>query len=58
LDVGRHQIQTLASLFHSDGPNDVSPVAYHRPDEHPILPASPLTPARPGPESGFVESWS
>lgn len=58
LDIGRHQIQTLASLFHSDGPNDVSPVAYHRPDEHPILPASPLTPARPGPESGFVESWS
>ena len=58
LDIGRLQIQTLASLFHADGPNDVSPVAYHEPDEHPVLPESPLTPARPGPESGFAATWS
>jgi hypothetical protein len=58
LDIGRLQIQTLASLFHPDGPNDVSPVAYHSPDEHRVLPPSPLTPARPGPESGFAARWS
>ena len=53
LDIGRLQIQTLASLFHADGPNDVSPVAYHSPDNETVLPASPLpTPPHPGP--GFA----
>ena len=28
LSVGRGQIQTLASLFHADGPNDVAPLGY------------------------------
>jgi len=46
LGIGRHQIQTLASLFHADDPNDVSPVAYHSPDEHAVLPPSPLEAGR------------
>src|SRR5918992_3750696 len=29
LDVGRGQIQLLASLFHPDGPNDVAPGGYN-----------------------------
>lgn len=29
LDVGRTHIQYLASLFHPDTPNDVSPIEYH-----------------------------
>jgi len=58
LDVGRFQIQTLASLFHAVGPNDVSPVAYHNPGEHEALPASPLAPRRPGSESGFEARWA
>lgn len=29
LNVGRTHIQYLASLFHADGPNDCSPIAYH-----------------------------
>ena len=57
LDIGRLQIQTLASLFHADGPNDVSPVAYHSPDQHDVLPSSPLKATRPG-EAGFVVNGS
>ena len=51
LDVGRRQIQTLASLCYPDGPNDVAPMAYNDPDPGRDLPGSPL-PA-PDPEVGF-----
>lgn len=52
LGVGRGQLQYLASLFHPDGPNDVSPRGYH--DTHPRqgLPPSPLPPPSPS-EPGF-----
>jgi hypothetical protein len=45
LGPGRGQIQYLASLFHSDGPNDVAPRAYNDPEPRPGLPSSPLEPA-------------
>ncbi|MFD1563539.1 hypothetical protein ACFR99_08255 [Haloarchaeobius amylolyticus] len=44
LGVGRSQIQTLASLFYPDGPNDVAPRAYNEPAVGDGLPASPLEP--------------
>jgi len=58
LDVGRLQIQTLAALFHPDGPNDVSPVTYHDADERTDLVGSPLETLKPGVESGFGLSWT
>jgi hypothetical protein len=51
LDVGRHQIQYLASLFHPDAPNDVAPSGYNLAQLDSSLPASPLTEV-PAP-SGF-----
>jgi hypothetical protein len=51
LDVGRGQIQLLASLFHPDGPNDVAPSGYNEDTPAADLPASPL-PAAPAP-TGF-----
>jgi hypothetical protein len=51
LGVGRRQIQTLASLFYPDGPNDVAPKAYNDPDPGGDLPGSPLGP--PAPDAGF-----
>jgi hypothetical protein len=50
LDVGRGQIQLLASLFHADGPNDVAPGGYNTDTPAPELPDSPLvlTPAPTG----------
>ena len=51
LDVGRGQIQVLASLFHPDGPNDTAPSGYNLEDPAADLPASPL-PAAPAP-TGF-----
>ncbi|HEU0250964.1 MAG TPA: hypothetical protein VFR48_09595 [Solirubrobacteraceae bacterium] len=51
LGVGRGQIQYLASLFHSDAPNDVAPSAYNLPEPPPGLPHSPLA-ANPQP-TGF-----
>jgi hypothetical protein len=42
LSVGRAQIQTLASLFHPDGPNDVAPLGYDGDTVEPGTPASPL----------------
>jgi hypothetical protein len=47
LDVGREQIQALASLFYPDGPNDVAPGVYNDPDLPDRLPASPLHPGEP-----------
>jgi hypothetical protein len=51
LDVGRDQIQLLASLFHPDGPNDTAPSGYNADTPAADLPASPLDP-RPAP-TGF-----
>jgi hypothetical protein len=51
LDVGRGQIQLLASLFHPDGPNDVAPSGYNVDTPAAGLPPSPL-PAAPAP-TGF-----
>jgi hypothetical protein len=42
LGPGRGQVQYLASLFHSDGPNDVAPSDYNDPEPRPGLPKSPL----------------
>ena len=42
LGPGRGQIQLLASLYHPDGPNDVSPAGFHAADPPPGLPESPL----------------
>jgi hypothetical protein len=47
LDVGRGQIQALASLFYPDGPNDVAPGVYNDPDLPDDLPTSPLAPGEP-----------
>jgi hypothetical protein len=44
LDVGRGQIQYLASLFHPDAPNDVAPGGFNLPSVPPGLPSSPLVP--------------
>jgi hypothetical protein len=51
LAVGRGQIQYLASLFHSDAPNDVAPSGFHHFPPPPGLPASPM-PAVPS-ATGF-----
>lgn len=48
LDIGRPQIQELASLFYSDGPNDVAPGGYNDPEIDPTLPPSPLPAPDPG----------
>jgi hypothetical protein len=47
LDVGRGQIQALASLFYPDGPNDVAPGVYNDPEIPEELPTSPLEPGEP-----------
>ncbi len=44
LGPGRGQIQLLASLYHPDGPNDVSPAGFHVADPPAGLPESPLSP--------------
>jgi L-alanine-DL-glutamate epimerase-like enolase superfamily enzyme len=42
LGVGRRQIQTLASTFYADGPNDTAPGEYNQGEPRPGLPPSPL----------------
>ena len=42
LGVGRRQIQTLASVFYADTPNDVAPAVYNAGGPRPGLPKSPL----------------
>jgi len=42
LGPGRDQIQTLASIFHPDAPNDVAPAAYNVREPVAGLPTSPL----------------
>jgi L-alanine-DL-glutamate epimerase-like enolase superfamily enzyme len=44
LDVGRGQIQLLASLFHADGPNDTAPSGFNVDTPAADLPSSPLPP--------------
>jgi hypothetical protein len=44
LDVGRGQIQVLASIFHPDTPNDTAPRGYNEADPPPGLPTSPMEP--------------
>jgi hypothetical protein len=44
LDIGRKQIQALASLFYPDGPNDVAPSEYNAGGPRAGLPQSPLPP--------------
>lgn len=44
LSVGRGQIQYLASLFHPDTPNDVSPAVYHLDQLPQNIPSMTLTP--------------
>ena len=44
LGPGRGHIEYLASLFHPDTPNDVSPAGYHASEPPPGLPVSPLEP--------------
>lgn len=51
LDVGRGQIQALASLFYADSPNDVAPGEYNRPEPSAGLPRTPLSP--PASPEGF-----
>ena len=49
LDVGRRQIQALASVFYPDGPNDVAPSEYNAGGPRAGLPQSPLpAPTSPG----------
>jgi L-alanine-DL-glutamate epimerase-like enolase superfamily enzyme len=51
LGVGRGQIQYLASIFHSDTPNDVAPSGYNDPAVPDGLAASPMEPVPS--ETGF-----
>ena len=44
LNVGRGQIQVLASLFHADASNDVAPGGYNAREPRPGLETSPLEP--------------
>jgi len=44
LGPGRDHIQYLASVFHSDTPNDTAPAAYNNPELGDGLPTSPLEP--------------
>ena len=44
LNVGRGQIQALASLFHADASNDVAPGGYNAQEPRPGLETSPLEP--------------
>ena len=44
IGAGRGQIQYLASLFHPDGANDVSPPAFNDSSLSQGLPESPLSP--------------
>jgi hypothetical protein len=50
LGPGRRQIQTLASVFYAEGPNDVAPSVYNEGPPRPGMPQSPLP---PGDGAGF-----
>ena len=51
VEVGRGQIQYLASLFHADTPNDTAPSGYNDPAVPAGLPTSPMDPVPS--EAGF-----
>ncbi len=51
LQCGRGQIQYLASLFHSETPNDVAPSGFNDPAVPTGMPTSPIDPAQS--ETGF-----
>ena len=51
VEVGRGQIQYLASLFHPDTPNDTAPSGYNDPAVPSGLPTSPMDPVPS--ETGF-----
>ncbi|GAB7008273.1 hypothetical protein [Halorubrum trueperi] len=53
LASGRTAIQTLASLFYPDAPNDVAPRPFNDPEASPPYPTSPLTPDRDGDAVGL-----
>jgi hypothetical protein len=55
LGVGREHIQTLASLFYPDAPNDVAPGGYNAPEPRADLPDSPLVAPGAPAGLGFVE---
>ncbi|WP_123536786.1 enolase-like domain-containing protein [Halosimplex salinum] len=44
LGVGREHLHAVASACYPDGPNDIAPSAYHAPEPHSDVPASPLDP--------------
>ncbi|MFC7141438.1 hypothetical protein ACFQMA_16560 [Halosimplex aquaticum] len=44
LGVGREHLHAVASAFYPENPNDVAPSAYHAPEPHSDVPASPLEP--------------
>ncbi|WP_135365290.1 enolase-like domain-containing protein [Halosimplex halophilum] len=44
LGVGREHLHAVASAFYPDSPNDIAPSAYHSPEPHADVPASPLDP--------------
>ncbi len=46
LDVGREHIQSIASLFYPDAPNDVAPKEYNDPQPGGNLATSPLVPSK------------
>ena len=45
LASGRTAVQTLASLFYPDAPNDVAPGVFNDPESSPPYPQSPLRPS-------------
>ncbi|WP_267641738.1 hypothetical protein [Haloarchaeobius amylolyticus] len=53
LSVGREHIQTLASLFYPEAPNDVAPGGYNDPELADDLPESPL----PAPDAATGLDW-
>ena len=55
LGPGRGQTQYLASLFHSEAPNDVAPVGFNEPEPRAGLPQSPLPPSPSATGFGWSE---
>lgn len=51
VEIGRGQIQYLASLFHPDTPNDIAPSGYNDPSVPAGLPTAPMDPVPS--ETGF-----
>ena len=60
LGVGRGQIQSLASIFHPDGPNDVAPGGYNdvEPADGPAVEPARATAGGVGVRVGGLRSYS